>query len=189
MIQQLVEQGYAVVDAALPADLAQALIGTARQQIELRAHAAGIGRQTAHAVDATVRQDSICWLEPSDKTSAEFLAFMEQLRLQLNEQLYLGLFSYESHFVRYAPGAFYRKHRDSFRGARNRLVSTVYYLNPHWQPADAGELVIYRDDDTVVDKVSPLHNRLVIFLSEEFPHEVLPATRERYSIAGWFRQA
>jgi len=30
-------------------------------------------------------------------------------------------------------------------------------------------------------------NRLVIFLSEEFPHEVLPANTHRYSIAGWFR--
>lgn len=27
----------------------------------------------------------------------------------------------------------------------------------------------------------------MLFLSEEFPHEVLPASRERYSIAGWFR--
>lgn len=28
---------------------------------------------------------------------------------------------------------------------------------------------------------------LVVFLSEEFEHEVLPAKRDRYSIAGWFR--
>jgi SM-20-related protein len=28
---------------------------------------------------------------------------------------------------------------------------------------------------------------VVIFLSERIPHEVLPATRDRYSIAGWFR--
>jgi SM-20-related protein len=28
---------------------------------------------------------------------------------------------------------------------------------------------------------------LVVFLSEEFPHEVLPTATDRYSIAGWFR--
>jgi len=27
----------------------------------------------------------------------------------------------------------------------------------------------------------------VIFLSERFPHEVLPAKKKRHSIAGWFR--
>lgn len=189
MIRQLAEQGYAIVDAALPDSLAQALLVAARTQLELRSQPAGIGRHTTHAVDSAVRQDAICWLEESDKASAGFLSHMEQLRLQLNEQLYLGLFGYESHFARYAPGAFYRQHRDSFKGARNRIVSTVYYLNPDWQPQQGGELVIYRNDDTVAEQVTPLHNRLVIFLSEEFPHEVLPATSERYSIAGWFRQA
>ncbi|WP_335340025.1 2OG-Fe(II) oxygenase [Sedimenticola selenatireducens] len=28
---------------------------------------------------------------------------------------------------------------------------------------------------------------LAVFLSEEFPHEVLAADRDRYSVAGWFR--
>jgi len=28
---------------------------------------------------------------------------------------------------------------------------------------------------------------LVVFLSEEFPHEVLKAKRSRFSVAGWFR--
>jgi SM-20-related protein len=189
MIPQLMERGYVVVDAALPEDLAAFLYQSARQQIALHAHAAGIGRQQIHALDTSVRQDSICWLDESDTASAAFLKHMEQLRLQLNEQLFLGLFRYESHFAHYAPGAFYRRHRDAFKGARNRILSTVYYLNRDWQPQQGGELVIYRDDESELEKVLPLYNRLVIFLSEEFPHEVLPATRERYSIAGWFRQS
>jgi SM-20-related protein len=48
--------------------------------------------------------------------------------------------------------------------------------------------VIYPEEhteDTVV--VTPLMGTIAIFLSEEFPHEVLPATRDRFSIAGWFR--
>jgi SM-20-related protein len=33
----------------------------------------------------------------------------------------------------------------------------------------------------------PQGGTLAVFLSEEFPHEVLAANRTRYSIAGWFR--
>jgi SM-20-related protein len=36
-------------------------------------------------------------------------------------------------------------------------------------------------------RVAPECGKLVIFLSEDFPHEVLPATQLRQSIAGWFR--
>jgi SM-20-related protein len=35
--------------------------------------------------------------------------------------------------------------------------------------------------------VIPQLNTLVLFLSERFPHEVLPAKRVRYSLTGWFR--
>ncbi|HDX9011350.1 TPA: 2OG-Fe(II) oxygenase, partial [Aeromonas dhakensis] len=45
----------------------------------------------------------------------------------------------------------------------------------------------YGDDEQFLMDVSPRGGRLVLFLSEEFPHEVLPANQERYSIAGWFR--
>ncbi|MDP2227267.1 MAG: 2OG-Fe(II) oxygenase [Moraxellaceae bacterium] len=36
-------------------------------------------------------------------------------------------------------------------------------------------------------RLRPEGGRLAIFMSEDMPHEVLPATRERWSIAGWFR--
>ena len=35
--------------------------------------------------------------------------------------------------------------------------------------------------------LDPLTTSLAVFLSEVFPHEVLPTTEERYSLAGWFR--
>lgn len=43
------------------------------------------------------------------------------------------------------------------------------------------------EQDLTGIKVAPLHSSIVIFLSEEFPHEVLPAASDRYSVAGWFR--
>ena len=36
-------------------------------------------------------------------------------------------------------------------------------------------------------RVAPAVGTLAVFLSEDFEHEVLPARRDRYSIAGWFR--
>ena len=64
----------------------------------------------------------------------------------------------------------------------------VVYLNRDWQAEEGGELLIYKDEMPRADiKVSPGFGTLVVFLSEGFPHEVLPATRDRFSIATWFR--
>ena len=73
------------------------------------------------------------------------------------------------------------------RGAR-RVLSLVTYLNPGWQLADGGELAIYDGQGAqIIHKVMPAYGTVVVFLSTEVPHEVLPANRDRYSIAGWFR--
>jgi SM-20-related protein len=190
MIRQLAEQGFAIVDEVLPPDQLLALQQSALRILAVDAKLAGTGRGQDHALNAGIRQDHIVWLDASDAASAGFLAHMEQVRLLLNQQLFLGLFSYECHFACYQPGAFYRKHLDAFKGGRNRRLSTVFYLNSGWLPAAGGELLIYRSDGEVVaTKVPPLANRLVLFLSEEFPHEVLPATRQRLSVTGWFRGA
>ena len=55
-------------------------------------------------------------------------------------------------------------------------------------PADGGELVLYQnDEDTTGIRVTPALGTVVLFLSEEFPHEVKPASQNRFSIAGWYR--
>ena len=106
----------------------------------------------------------------------------------LNQRLFLGLFSFESHFAHYSPGAYYKRHYDAFQGEENRVLSIVTYLNPSWGNTEGGELVLYcgeRDSEGI--KVVPLYGTVVVFLSKEFPHEVLPASRDRYSVAGWYR--
>ncbi len=190
MIRQLADQSFAIVDEVLPAAQLHALQQCAQRMLAMHAKPAGTGRGPEHSLDASIRQDRIVWLDAADAGSASYLAHMELLRQQLNQQLFLGLFSYEAHFASYASGAFYRKHLDAFKGGRNRRLSTVFYLNDDWQPHTGGELLMYQNDgETVVAKVTPLANRMVLFLSEEFPHEVLPATRQRLSIAGWFAGA
>jgi SM-20-related protein len=36
--------------------------------------------------------------------------------------------------------------------------------------------------------ISPVGSRTVVFLSADMLHEVLPATRDRLSLTGWFRR-
>jgi SM-20-related protein len=99
----------------------------------------------------------------------------------------LGISEFESHFACFAPGAFYRRHMDAFRGESNRIVSVVAYLNPNWTPGDGGEFVIYDTQMAELGRFPPTVGTFAIYLSERFPHEVLPTTKARFSIAGWFR--
>ena len=61
------------------------------------------------------------------------------------------------------------------------------YLNHDWTSADGGALRIY-DDERVRDVLPRGRERSVCFLSDRFEHEVLPATRERLALTGWFRR-
>jgi SM-20-related protein len=194
----LVSQGYCIVGDALPAVLLKQLLSHLNQLHDSDLKVAGIGRQTDFQVQENIRSDKIHWIQPNTETTAEFLQWMEALRVGINRRLFMGLFDYESHFAYYPVGAFYKKHLDAFRGNRtqgqsNRVLSTVLYLNEAWQSGDGGELLLYADGDAndnnskVIETLLPEFGRMVIFLSEKFPHEVLPAQRERKSIAGWFR--
>ena len=150
---------------------------------------AGIGRQQDFNLDKSVRSDLVLWINDDQAECAGYLAWMAALKLYLNRRLFMGLFSYESHFAVYPAGSFYKKHIDAFKGQANRMLTSVYYLNQHWQTADGGQLAVYSPEDhgQLLMLVPPLNDRLVLFLSEDFPHEVLPAFSTRRSIAGWFR--
>ena len=149
---------------------------------------AGTGRDGGRRVNRFVRGDRIDWPAPGEPAVAPYLEWIERLRLALNRRLFIGLFDYECHFACYPTGAFYRRHRDAFRGDTNRVVSTVLYLNPGWMATEGGELVIYPGgSDAPLTRIVPAYGTLAVFLSEDFPHEVLPAVRPRYSLTGWFR--
>ena len=66
------------------------------------------------------------------------------------------------------------------------MLSCVVYLNDAWRDDDGGALRLHlpagpRD-------VPPRGGSLVAFLADRVEHEVLPASRERCSVAGWFRR-
>lgn len=182
-------KGYSIIHHAFAADIEDALLHYVLQLDTEQFQEAAIGRSEQQTINQFVRSDEIRWIDHQQPIESLWLSQMEKVRVELNRLLFLGLFSYESHFACYQPGAFYKKHVDAFKGQANRLLSTVYYLNPNWQPEEGGELVMYNPEqpDHKLFDVSPTLGTLVIFLSEEFPHEVLPALRKRHSIAGWFR--
>jgi SM-20-related protein len=184
----LIDKGYSIQPFALPMDLSNNLatqVSSMSQQLFVEA---GIGRLSKHMQNDFVRRDEICWISGDSDAGAQWLEWTGILRTYLNQHLFLGLFSFESHFSHYAAGSFYKRHLDAFKWEANRILSVVAYLNPNWQIGDGGELVLYKDEfDTQGLKVIPALGTLAIFLSEEFPHEVLPAKRDRYSIAGWYR--
>ncbi len=183
----LAGQGYLVLDAPLPDDLLTGLLLNLQQQ-QSSLSWAGVGRKGDYQLNNTIRSDAIQWLEPGVPVVTEFLSWMDRLREAINQRLFLGLFDYESHYAVYEPGAFYQKHRDAFRGTPGRKLSTVLYLNPQWDKAQGGELVLYDEaGENELLRVAPEYGRLVLFLSEDFPHEVLAAGARRQSIAGWFR--
>ncbi|AHI99513.1 2OG-Fe(II) oxygenase [Vibrio parahaemolyticus] len=149
---------------------------------------ARIGRNDDVTRIESIRSDKIQWLKPAmGQPIANYLSKMEEIRQEVNLHFFLGLFEYEAHFAKYEKGDFYQKHLDCFKGNENRRLTTVFYMNESWSEEDAGELVVYDLNDKEIATIPPRGGRLLVFLSEQFPHEVLPTNSERFSIAGWFR--
>ncbi|MNU05986.1 hypothetical protein D3C72_2509970 [compost metagenome] len=65
----------------------------------------------------------------------------------------------------------------------------MFYLNEAWPQDAGGQIRLYLDADCreFVD-VEPEAGTLVLFLSDRFWHEVLPARQQRLSVTGWYRR-
>ena len=148
---------------------------------------ASVGRAEGRTRRDDIRADSTCWLDDPrcGEAARSFLVHLDDVRSVLNRTLFLGLRSVEAHYAAYPAGGGYARHRDRFRDSDARRVSWVTYLNADWGDQDGGALRIWRDDGTTVDL--PPVGGSVCFLSE-LEHAVLPAQRERLSIAGWMRR-
>ena len=191
IVDGLADRGWLVVPGLLTLAQVRALREQAQAQWaagEFRA--AGIGRGQGLNVNESIRGDQVQWLEQAESGAlADYQAFMEAVRVNLNRALYLGLFEFEAHFAVYAPGAFYRAHLDNFRGTSARIVSAILYLNEDWQTADGGQLRLYTTGEEGGEYVDllPEAGQWILFDSARFWHEVLPARRGRFSLAGWLR--
>jgi SM-20-related protein len=180
------EKGYLVIDSWLaPAQL----IKTYAEFDELfrsgKFKKAQI-TQTASQSGIT-RGDWTCWLDSSTPSFAQIEKELLHWIPLLNETFFCNVTSLEAHMAHYPPGPGYEKHLDQPKGKENRKITFVLYLNPQWSPQDGGELCLYDKSGQLLEKISPLGGRMVLFRSDLFPHEVLPCLRARRSLTGWFR--
>src|SRR5450830_143612 len=187
--------GYAIIDNFPPAKLiASLLLEAGTLQHNKAMQLAQTGKLAAEKPGTSVRGDLTYWLDSKNKDTSDaqqaYLLAMDTLQKQLNRQLYLGLFELETHFAIYPIGAVYEKHIDQLQHNKHRILSSVLYLNENWHAEDGGALRLYLDDTLLAGfkDISPIGGRLVVFLSDQFWHEVLSAKRQRTSLTGWFRR-
>jgi SM-20-related protein len=179
--------GWCVVDNLLTGSQTQALADecTAMHVAQLLVPARiGAGRASS-----MLRGDATFWFMPGALSPPQqaFADRIDTLRIALNRDLMLGLVDEESHYAMYKPGMGYARHLDCLRNSDARVVSAVFYLNDLWQEAEGGALRLHLSDLCHRD-FYPRAGCLLLFLSAQFEHEVLPATRHRMSIACWMRQ-
>jgi SM-20-related protein len=188
LIDDVAAHGFAQIDDFVSPELTARLRARCLERDasgEMRPARIGRGANERNATD--VRGDFIAWLEsPADDAECALVEKLETLRLELNRELMAGLVDFEGHFARYPAGAGYARHIDRLAGSDVRVVSAVLYLNEDWRKDDGGQLRLHLAGDSI--DVIPHGGKLVVFRSELFEHEVLPATRERLSFTGWFRR-
>jgi len=190
LLNALASNGWGVCDSVISRD------DTARFRRQLRyRHKQGtfrdaaVGRAASKTRVKAVRGDRLCWLDVSRSRGMErdWLGWIDAFQEQLNRALYLGLRRWEGHYAIYPSGAHYERHVDRFRDDDARVVSTVLYLNPRWQDDWGGQLRLFPDTGPP-QMVPPAPGRLVCFMSDQLPHEVIRTEHERLSVVGWFRR-
>jgi len=206
LITALAANGYAVIDQAMPDEAITQLRNEACKLKRMGLmQSASTGKNSSAHILSALRGDFTHWLDttiskPSSNQidSMIYIKFMESLRQLLNQTLFLGLFDFETHYAIYPAGTGYSKHLDQFQqnnlmqaNISARKISSILYLNQNWKTHDGGQLRLYLEAEHLEAKknidIEPISGRLVIFLSDRFWHEVLPAKRERISLTGWFR--
>ena len=191
--QEIYSNSYVVVDNFVDEAFRKALL---KEQTDLlnqgQFKKAAVGKGDQKQVRAEIRSDEVLWMDPTALSPLQvvFWEKIEELKQVLNRRCFLGLKSFEGHFARSPIGSFYKRPLDQFHAVPHRIVTVILYLNDAWTEADGGQLRMYfpqEDGSERVEDVLPVGGRLVVFLSEEIPHEVMPTQKERISITGWLR--
>lgn len=183
IVQELKQHGHCYLRNVI-ADSALAQIQTLFNS-EFRP--ARVGKTEGPKRVEEIRSDWIFWLDPQNPPIElkNQISFLGELKSKLNEHFYLGLKDFECHLAKYPAGSFYKKHVDRFSSDSSRSVSFIFYLHQEWSDSDGGELVLYNKNNEVLKTILPEPGSLMIFLSEEFPHEVKVCHKERRSLTGW----
>lgn len=190
---EIYDNSYAIIDDFISEELRASLLKEQSELLEAgKFRIAAVGKGEKKQVRTEIRNDQVLWIDADNlnKFERQYWTKVEEIRKAINQRCYLGLRSFEAHFARYPIGSFYVRHIDQFQQVLYRLVTVIIYLNDSWEPEDEGVLRMYLPQEDGTEKVLdvlPKGGRLVVFMSGEIPHEVMPTKKERISITGWLR--
>ncbi len=183
IVRDIKEKGWSFRENFLtPHDMS--LISDFFQSHHNEFEAAKIGKGQSRQRNESIRGDYTFWIDPLNPPApfSKIMDTLEKLKLELNRDIFLGAREYECHLAYYPPGTYYQKHVDRFENDSSRVLSFVFYLHETWNEGDGGELILYGENEI---RISPRPGSLVVFLSDDLPHEVKAATIERRSFTGW----
>lgn len=191
--ETLARDGYAIVPNFIDAATCTALIAEGETQVAAGLlRLAGVGQGDDYSLRREIRSDHILWLDNANAAAMQrqYLALLEAYRQEINRRLFLGIFEFEGHLAHYPPGAFYGRHLDRFREDDRRTVTAVLYLNDNWQASEGGQMRFYPNGEKMEEYIDvlPEAGTFVTFLSHDYWHEVLPGSRPRMSLTGWFKR-
>lgn len=192
LVEEVYQNGYVILDNFISEDFRKKLLD---EQRDLLHHGqfrlAGIGKGDNFSIKPEIRSDKVLWMDNFNLTpiQTQYWDLMDYIRVGLNMRCFLGLRSFEAHFAMYPPGSFYLRHIDQFNQVKYRVVTVILYLNDTWSEEDGGALRMYlpKESGEEIMDVFPEGGKIVVFLSGEIPHEVMPTRKERISITGWLR--
>lgn len=182
ILQEIERNGYALVSNLIPLDDLQAMNAFFEER-RGEFSPALVGHRNQKQRVESVRGDYTYWIDALDPVRPfdKLVNFLNELREEVNKKFFLGLQQFECHLAYYPPGTFYKKHLDRHEANSTRSLSFVFYLNE----TTGGELVLYNKNNEVIKIVTPEAGSFICFMSDEFPHEVKPSSRERRSFTGW----
>lgn len=187
-VRDLGSRGYFTREGVAPDLCVQAGRVAASMAQSDKLQPAGVGTQGRLRREDEIRGDRITWVDRANADSplAELIGIYEALMDELNRKALLGLRRFELQLAHYAaPNRGYDRHVDSFRGQESRRITTICYLNEDWTATDGGSLRLFVDGDTV--EILPEAGRMVVFLSDQLEHQVMPTERDRSALTAWYR--
>lgn len=185
-VDQLSEQDYVVIDDFISESLYKEIRSHFLEKLDQDTFdKAGIGALGLNTIKKEVRGDFTYWLDKDkDAELSQFYDLKDELIYVMKRYCFLSIADSEFHYAFYPPGAHYEAHIDQFSQRSNRQISFVLYLNEVWQKGDGGELKIFEPSGNEI-MIEPLAKRCVIFKSDCVLHQVMPTTKDRYSLTGW----
>lgn len=182
----LAEDEFVVIDNFLNNEMYSTIRGHFIEKLNAsNFQKAGIGTLGDHIIENDIRGDFTYWLNKEEDTIVlDFFDLVSELQLAMRRMCFLPIADAEFHYAFYPPGAHYAKHLDQFSVRSNRLISFVIYFNENWILGDGGELKIFKEGENNI-QIEPIAKRCVIFRSDTILHQVMPTTKDRYSLTGW----